>query len=112
MAFAAPHLAFEAQPWRLLSHDFYLTGIKVKFLAEDRGTKQVIQEKPYIGYTVANPGFRSRGFLLGAFAILSREFRCYDLRVIECSDDIPVGWLNECRGTWTAVDCLRCYEKR
>jgi len=73
-----------------MSHDSYQTVIKVKFRAEDSGTKQVVNEKPYIGYTVANPRFRSRSFLLCAFAILSRQFSCYDLRVIERSDNIPV----------------------
>ena len=82
MAFAAPHLAFEAQPWRLLSHDFYLTAIKVKFLAEDRGTKQVIEEKAYIRHTVRNPSLHSRSLLLGGLTVPRCEFRCHDLRVI------------------------------
>ena len=50
----------------------------------------MIEEKAYVRHTVRNPGFLSRGLLLVGLAFLARQFRGYDLGVIECCDDISV----------------------
>src|SRR5262249_31127112 len=44
--------------------------------------KQMIEEKSNIRHAVRNPGFNSRGLLLVGFIRLTRQFRCYDLRMI------------------------------
>jgi hypothetical protein len=42
----------------------------------------MIEEKTNVRHTVRNPGFYSRSFLLAGLALLTSQFRRYDLRVV------------------------------
>jgi hypothetical protein len=50
----------------------------------------MIDEKANIRHTVRDHSFHSHALLLVGLTVSTRQFRGYDLRVIQCCDSIPV----------------------
>jgi hypothetical protein len=50
----------------------------------------MIKEKTNVRGTVRDPGFYSRSLLLVGLTLLTRQFRSYDLRVIQGRDQITM----------------------
>ena len=65
-----------------MPHDSNPSGIELSFRVPRFVIKQVIKEKTNVRHTVRDPSFYSRSLLLVGLTVLTRQFRCYDLRVI------------------------------
>ena len=65
-----------------MPHDANPRGIKLGFRVPRCVMQQMLKEKPNVRHPVRDPRFYSRRLLLVGLTVLTRQFRCDDLRVI------------------------------